>query len=171
MSDPSILPDHWEVPLDFHARMGAQAGRQRAMTSDGHLLLILHAVPDPNDVRREARFFWRDPAANWDSSDLGQGRDALVKHLDQYEQALAELDQSEQSAKSADMYFVVMEKLTPLRHAVGNLHEPATVITSPTLTNPAVAEYFPSFAAHSPSVCSVVGGYLFLSKFYRVRVY
>jgi len=123
MSDPSILPDHWEVPLDFHARMGAQAGRQRAMTSDGHLLLILHAVPDPNDVRREARFFWRDPAANWDSSDLGQGRDALVKHLDQYEQALAELDQSEQSAKSADMYFVVMEKLTPLRHAVGNLHD------------------------------------------------
>lgn len=123
MSDPSILPDHWEVPEDFHARMGAQAGRQRAMTSQGHLLLILHAVPDPNDVHRTARFFWRNPAANWDSSDLGQGQDALEKHLDQYEQQLTELDQSEQSARSADMYFAVMEKLTPVRHAVGNLHE------------------------------------------------
>ena len=67
MSSP--IPHNWQVPEVFRERMGSQAGRQRVMAHAGHLLVILHAVPDPEQPRgREARLFWRSPDAKWQSS-------------------------------------------------------------------------------------------------------
>jgi hypothetical protein len=52
MAAPSTLPPSWDVPQEFRNRLGKQAGRQRAMLSEGHLLLILHRPPDPHRDKR-----------------------------------------------------------------------------------------------------------------------
>jgi hypothetical protein len=56
----SLLPDVWRVPARFRARLGREAGRQRAMIEDEHLLLILHEAKT-----RKPRIYWRDPEGVW----------------------------------------------------------------------------------------------------------
>src|SRR5512139_3875024 len=67
MNDP--IPKDWDVPAIFRARMGTQAGRQRAMMADGHVLLVLHELPDPlSPGKRKARLFWRKPDGGYRTS-------------------------------------------------------------------------------------------------------
>ena len=49
MIEKSILPPGWQVPQEFRTRLGASVGCQRPMRADGHLLLVLHAPPKPED--------------------------------------------------------------------------------------------------------------------------
>ncbi|MEC8434092.1 MAG: hypothetical protein VXZ54_14155, partial [Planctomycetota bacterium] len=65
MTEKIQLPKMWEVPDVFRERLGDRSGRQRAMFADGHLLLILHKAPQPNEDQRVAAFFWRQPDGNW----------------------------------------------------------------------------------------------------------
>lgn len=37
----SAIPPTWKVPDLFRSRLGESAGRQRAMASEGHLLIVL----------------------------------------------------------------------------------------------------------------------------------
>src|SRR5687768_162403 len=68
MKKAKIIPSSWELPNIFHGRLGEAAGRQRAMVHDGHLLLILHDVPEPGVPERVAVLFWRNPQGVWRSS-------------------------------------------------------------------------------------------------------
>jgi hypothetical protein len=123
MTTQSILPAVWQVPQEFHDRLGSHVGRQRVMQADQHLLLVLHAPPKPDETQRVGRFFWRDNHGTWSSNDLGGGIVALNKHLDEYETALATLFLQEDEAKSADDYFDVLVSLSPVRRAAINLHQ------------------------------------------------
>ncbi len=123
MTEKSILPPMWEVPQEFRTRLGASVGRQRPMLAEGHLLLVLHAPPKPEDDVRAGRFFWRNPDGNWKSKELGSGIGSLNKHLDEYEDLIATLDKQEEEAKTADAYFEVLERLTPIHRAARNLHQ------------------------------------------------
>jgi len=89
------LPGTWKLPSEFRGRIGSTAGRQRAMQSGGHLLLVLHAVPEADEASRRGRFFWRNAAGKWHSSDFGDGPASLHKHLDQYSQALIAMEELE----------------------------------------------------------------------------
>jgi hypothetical protein len=40
----SLIPNQWLVPKRFRERVGESAGRQRAMTEDGQLLLAFSAA-------------------------------------------------------------------------------------------------------------------------------
>ena len=42
----SILPTAWDIPQTIRRRLGNRVGRQRAMSADGHLLLVMHAPTD-----------------------------------------------------------------------------------------------------------------------------
>ena len=119
----SILPDRWKVPEEFRARLGAQAGRQRPMSAEGHLLLVLHAPPAIDEAERVGRFFWRTPEGTWTSNEMGSGIAGLNKQLDEYEERIAALDQKEHDAKTAEDYFAVLEELTPLHRATRNLYQ------------------------------------------------
>ena len=119
----SILPAMWEVPQVFRDRLGAQAGRQRAMFADGHLLLTLHKPPKPNEEERVGRFFWRQPDGTWKSNEKGQGPNALARHLNEYSDILDELEKRDQAADSADKYFGVLSELGPLQRAAQNMHQ------------------------------------------------
>ena len=73
--------------------MGTRVGRQRCMLAEGHLLLVLHAPPKTHEPTRTGRFFWRAPDGTWKSTEQGAGISALNKHLDQYNETIAALEQ------------------------------------------------------------------------------
>ncbi len=122
MEPRTVLPATWDVPKVFRERLGDKAGRQRAMFSDGHLLLVLHQPPGAEETNRRGRFIWRKPDGSWTSSDLGGGTAALTKHLAEYAEAIQVLDLREENAKSAIDYFGVLEGLAPLLRATAHLH-------------------------------------------------
>ena len=119
----SILPATWQVPAAIRNRLGNLVGRQRAMAADGHLLLVLHAPPKPDDSERTGRFFWRNPQGEWLSKDLGSGIRSLAAHIDEFEDAISKLDRLEEQATTVDEYFRVLEHLTPLHRSARNLYQ------------------------------------------------
>ena len=117
-----LIPLLWKVPQIFRDRMGDQVGRQRPMVADGHLLLVLHAPPKPNENQRHGRFFWRDPQGHWSSKEWGTGINALNRHLDEYEELINSLDRMEEQATTSNEYFTILEQLSPVHRAATNLH-------------------------------------------------
>jgi Mg2+ and Co2+ transporter CorA len=117
-----MLPLTWDVPKVFRDRLGSTVGKQRLMTADGHLLMVLHAPPAPGQDEREGRFFWRKPDGTWLSDQLGGGTASVSKHLDEFDRLIDELEVQEQQAKVSRDYFEVMAKLAPLHRATGNLY-------------------------------------------------
>jgi Mg2+ and Co2+ transporter CorA len=118
----SILPATWNVPEQFRIRLGETAGRQRAMLADGHLLLILHAPPGPDDVERVGRFFWRDDQGQWISNQLGSGVPSIRKHLAEFNDRLETLDDELESAHEARDYFDLLQAIAPIQRTARNLH-------------------------------------------------
>lgn len=116
------LPQTWQVPQDFRDRLGQRVGRQRLMTADGHLLLVLHVPPGHNDEERRGRFFWMQPDGSWSSSEFGGGVQSLIRHLDEYASIVEKLAEEEEAATGAEDYFEVVKRLNPMHRAAGNLH-------------------------------------------------
>lgn len=123
MNQPSLLPPVWNVPEVFRKRLGNRVGRQRAMVADGHLLLVLHAPPGPEDLERTGRFFWRQPDGTWSSDCFGGGSHALTQHLDDYQSQVDALEQADDEAGNANDYFDVVYRLDPIHRAARNLHQ------------------------------------------------
>ena len=122
MLTKSPLPEMWKVPQVFRNRLGEKAGRQRAMFSDGHLLLVLHEPPKPDETHRNPRLFWRAPDGAWQSNTLGPGIKALRKHIGEYAEAVETLDEAEERAERADDYLDILRQIAPLRRAARNMH-------------------------------------------------
>ena len=118
----TLVPAKWAGPQAFRERLGTQVGRQRAMVADGHLLLVLHAVPKLGEAARRGRFFWRSPDGNWTSNELGTGINALNTHLTEYDDIISKLDRQEELATASEDYFAILEHLAPVHRAARNLH-------------------------------------------------
>jgi hypothetical protein len=118
----SILPTSWDIPQSIRRRLGNRVGRQRSMSADGHLLLVMHAPPSPKQHERVGRFFWRSPEGEWKSNELGNGIRALSKHVEEYEDVVARLYRQEDEATTTDEHFEILEQLTPVLRAVRNMH-------------------------------------------------
>jgi hypothetical protein len=116
------LPTEWQLPAPLVNRLGDTAGRQRAMTADGHLLLILHEPPVAGAPERTGRLFWRNPEGEWKSKGLGDGPQALKRHVTEFAERAEELEQRWQSAETAADYYLLLRTLAPLHRAVRNLH-------------------------------------------------
>lgn len=123
MSSP--LPAHWTVPQVFRDRLGTKVGKQRAMSADGHLLLVLHAPPDPGAPdEREGRLFWRAPDGAWRATGGGSVNvGALRRHVESFAEALEPLETAVESARTAEEYFRAVQALTPLVRTSRNLHQ------------------------------------------------
>jgi Mg2+ and Co2+ transporter CorA len=119
----SLIPDQWGVPERFKQRLGSSAGRQRAMADAGHLLLILHELPTPDDTERVARLFWRAPSGDWKATGAkGNGLTALKQHLERYHNRIEELDDEIDSATTADQLYHVLRHASPLARAARYMH-------------------------------------------------
>ncbi len=123
MAEKAVLPPLWEVPQVFRDRLGEQAGRQRAMLTDGHLLLVLHRPPKVDEIARKGRFFWRSPDGSWKASQLRGGPNALTMHLDEYADLVEEYDKQEEEAVSAEDNFRVLNALAPVHRSARHLHQ------------------------------------------------
>ena len=121
MSSAKLIPDFWEVPEVFRRRLGDGAGRQRLMEADGHLLLILHAPPGPGEFERTGRLFWRHPDGQWDSTEPGNGKEALRRHIEEFRTIVSELEKDEAAASSAHDYFELTQHIGPLHRTVRHM--------------------------------------------------
>jgi hypothetical protein len=91
------------------------------MTTEGHVLVILHAVPQADQDKREGRFFWRKPDGTW-SSTQGGGLGAVRGHLAEYEKRIDELQEQEKRAKTASEFFAVINQALPMTRSTRNMH-------------------------------------------------
>lgn len=123
MKSKSLIPEVWEVPAEFRARVGGRPGRQRVMQADGHLLLVLHEPPRPDEPTRRPRLFWRKPTGEWSSTAAGNGLAAFEQHLEEFNTAIDRCDRLEDSASSANEYFDVLDQVSPLKRTVEHLHQ------------------------------------------------
>jgi hypothetical protein len=93
------------------------------MQADGHLLLVLHRPPKPDEETREGRFFWRKPDGSWLSTEQGAGLASLFEHVSEYDRLLEQCDRIEERASTAAEYFQVVHTVTPLARALRNMHQ------------------------------------------------
>jgi HPt (histidine-containing phosphotransfer) domain-containing protein len=104
------------------ARFGDNAGRQRAMNAEGHLLLVLHDPPNPNDQGRQAKLLWRAPDGAWACNNDGSDSDLLKKHVANFAKRAEFLENKMQEASCADDYFFLLQAIAPLHRSSRNLH-------------------------------------------------
>ncbi|GAA5484361.1 hypothetical protein [Haloferula sargassicola] len=117
-----FLPKTWDLPEAIRRRLGDEAGRQRLMDEEGHLLFILHEVPRPEDDEiRRPFLLWGKPDGTWKNHPGSGGFAALDGHLDSYGRAIHELDRDAESAQTPKEYFEVMKRAHPLLRATRNL--------------------------------------------------
>ena len=117
------IPISWDLPREIIVRFGQTPGRQRAMSADGHLLLVLHKAPSADESERRGAFFWRKPNGDWESTERGRGLKALREHVEAYSTLQAKLEEGYKGASRADDYFHILEQVAPLSHAANNLHD------------------------------------------------
>ena len=117
-----ILPGTWKVPDLFHARLGEQAGRQRMMSADGHLLMVLHKIPQPGNPDRESILFWRDVAGGWKSTGSGAGLAELRGLLEDFTKHVDKLEDRMQQSPNSKTYFEILQTTGPLLRTVRNMH-------------------------------------------------
>lgn len=116
-----LIPRDWTIPDLLRSRLGDEGGRQRAMFADGHLLLVLHEVPKPNDPDRKSRLLWRAPDGKWDSSSLGGGVQSLIRHLAEYQKIIDTLEERLLHAQHAHDYFSILQHVTPIWRSTRNM--------------------------------------------------
>ena len=73
-SNSPFLPKSWDLPQSIRRRLGDDAGRQRLMDEEGHLLLILHEPPTPEDEEvRKPVLIWIQPDGTAKSNQPASG--------------------------------------------------------------------------------------------------
>jgi hypothetical protein len=118
-----IIPPTWSIPEAIRVRLGQSTyGRQRAIVEDGHLLLVLHKPPGPDDRAREGVLFWRSPAGEWQFNRGGPGPGGLKRHVQSFAEIEAKLTASYEQAENIDALFDLMETLVPLARSARNMH-------------------------------------------------
>ncbi len=119
---PNFIPKSWDLPESILKRLGDSAGRQRMMDEDGHLLLILHQAPEPEDAEvRKPALFWCQPSGEWKSSPEGGGLAALDAHIESYRKNILAQDAAVEAATTPRHYFDVKKHVNPLQRSTRNL--------------------------------------------------
>jgi hypothetical protein len=117
------LPPGWEIPTQIRRRFGNRSGRQRSIDSDGHVVLVVHQLPEKNSLAREGVYFWRKPGGEWENTERGQSLQPLVGILANYEAALDRYCEEIEQAVSIQPLFAIVRNLGPVNRAIRNLHE------------------------------------------------
>jgi hypothetical protein len=118
-----IIPPNWTLPEAIKIRLGqTTVGRQRAIVEEGHLLLVLHKPPGPDDRNREGVLFWRNAAGEWQVSRGGQGSGALKRHVQGYADIEARLVHDYEEASDTTALFELLDAVTPLARAAHNMY-------------------------------------------------
>lgn len=119
-----LLPPTWTLPDPIATRLSPRSfGRQRAILESGHLLLVLHQPPGPEDDTRKGVLFWRSPAGDWQVSQGGSGPGALLRHVKAFTDLEDKLSERYESTKDTMALFGLVDALVPLARTARNLHQ------------------------------------------------
>lgn len=93
------------------------------MHEDGHLLVILHDIPNADDPGvRVAKLFWRQPEGTWKSTSGGPATIVpLREHVESFRARAHELEEEVEKARSASDYFHVLHQVSPLVRSARNM--------------------------------------------------
>jgi Mg2+ and Co2+ transporter CorA len=112
----------WELPEDIRNRLGTESyGAQRVIHEKGHLLVVLHEPPRPDDNDREHAVFLRKPDGAWFYQGVSDGVHAFDRLLDQYETLQAALETRFSKAQTAEDLFQILDRLIPVTRSAGNM--------------------------------------------------
>ena len=112
----------WKLPESILVRLGQNTyGRQRTIFEEGHLLLILHRLPEPKESIRESIVFLRTPEGAWLCNGEKDGLFRLKRILASYEGRYAELHKDYSKADDSEKLFKLIEKLTPVSRGASNM--------------------------------------------------
>jgi len=121
MEQKVTIPHDWQIPTSISSRIAEIPGTQRCLEANGHLILILHKMPTPDDFKRDERLFWRSPDGTWVSDNLGAGINALHRHVIEFNDRVLKLEEMEIRATSAEEYFKIRHEVTPIYRAARNM--------------------------------------------------
>ncbi len=114
----------WTLPAEIERRLGESSyGRQRAIFEAGHLLLILHAPPGPDDLTRDFRVFLRTPDGKYQCNGVTEGHVQLRRLLADYRARNDKLEEAYQKAQTPEDLFEVLQSVAPVTRSAANLRE------------------------------------------------
>ncbi len=120
---PGPLPVDWLLPEAIWKRLGREAGPQRSMLEDGHLLVIVHRMPGPDERERVPVYFHRSPGGIWRSSaSPGEGEGELQAFLVEYQGRIHQLEEAEMAASCAAHFHDLLAAGAPVLRAARGLH-------------------------------------------------
>ena len=119
-----IIPHNWEIPESIKQRVGVNTyGRQRAIMEEGHLLLILHKKPEPEQDERVGVLFWRQPDGDWRTSLGGKSVQGLKDFINEYIAEHEQLEKEYDAALTAKDFFSLMDSVIPLKRAASHMFQ------------------------------------------------
>jgi len=122
MQNAQSIISSWGLPKEISERLGKHAGRQRTMLHEGHLLIILHKLPEIEMTTRDAAMFYRNPKGEWQTN-VGNSEKAIGTHLQTYSEEIEKLSKAFDEAQTAKDYFYVFNHILPIARAAGNQFE------------------------------------------------
>ncbi len=123
LAPATCLPCHWDISPEIAARLSERAGRQRAMTADDQILLVLFHAPQPRQRERHPAYFLRGSDGAWQTPDREDGLETLRQLIDEYDQQLARLEEEQDSASSIAEWFKILSEVGPLFRATRNMYD------------------------------------------------
>lgn len=116
-------PRIWGIPMEIRRALSGRVGRQRAIAVEGHLVMVLHPVPDRAVPRRAGVYFWRAPDGTWSHSEQGAGFAALERLVGEYEESIFRLEEVHEATGETHERFSIMDRVRPIHRAARSLQE------------------------------------------------
>ena len=111
------------LPEAIRNRLGREAGPQRSMLEEGHVLVIVHRIPGPDERERVPVYFHRAPGGDWRSSwSAGDGIAGLEAFLAEYERRIHALEEAEMVAARAADFHELLAAAAPVLRSARGLH-------------------------------------------------
>lgn len=115
------LPPEWALPAEIRERIGERFGRQQFVQEAGHLVLVLHEVPEPGVPERRALVFWRSPDGVWTAATGTRDKAEIDRLLDRYGQAIDALEARLPACTRPRAYYEILRTALPLVRSLRNL--------------------------------------------------
>ena len=116
------IPRGWKLPEEITHRLGSRTGKQRVISENNHVLIVLHKAPLKHDTHRKSLFLWRNDKDIWAASDQGSGFAALGEYLKTYAKLEESLDDEYEKAVNAKDFFNLLEEIAPILRAIKNTY-------------------------------------------------
>jgi Mg2+ and Co2+ transporter CorA len=108
----------FDVPHSLAHHVGRSVGRQRVITDDGVILVVLHKPPIDDYWKREGVFLLKKVNTAWHF----KGERTTRTLLDSYRNVARNFDEEFEDASTPSALFALLDRLVPVRRSARNVH-------------------------------------------------